>query len=130
MQTRTGNEAASAATPQRKLGATGHGSGLRRQQMRYAILFVAPALIVYLVFMVYPFLYTIYLSLTNWNGVDPDKDFVGLANYARMFGDGAALQSFFNNVIWVIIGTIAPVVIGLLEALIVWSVTRGSVIWR
>src|SRR5918997_5598979 len=130
MQTGKGNEAASAAPPRRKLGATGHESGLRRQQMRYAILFVAPALVVYLVFMVYPFLYTVYLSLTNWNGVDPDKDFVGLANYVRMFGDGAALKSFLNNVIWVIIGTIAPVVIGLFEALVVWSGTRGSIVWR
>ena len=37
--------------------------------------------------MVYPFLNTIYLSLTNWNGVAESKDFVGLANYARMVGD-------------------------------------------
>ena len=130
MQTGKGNEPASGAPPRRKLGATGHESGLRRQQMRYAILFVAPALVVYLVFMVYPFLYTVYLSLTNWNGVDPNKDFVGLANYVRMFGDGAALKSFLNNVIWVIIGTIAPVVIGLFEALVVWSGTRGSIVWR
>ena len=129
MQTRTGEDAARAA-PRQKRGTIGHGSTQRRQQMRYAILFLAPALAVYLVFMVYPFLYTVYLSLTNWNGVDPDADFVGLANYARMFGDGAALKAFFNNVIWVIIGTIAPVVVGLLEALIVWSGRRGSIVWR
>jgi ABC-type sugar transport system permease subunit len=67
--------------------------------------------------MVYPFLNTIYLSLTNWNGVAPDKDFVGLANYTRMLGDEVALKAFFNNVIWVIIGTIAPVAVGLFEAL-------------
>ena len=38
--------------------------------------------------MVYPFLNTIYLSFTNWNGVTPNKDWVGLSNYVRIFGEG------------------------------------------
>jgi raffinose/stachyose/melibiose transport system permease protein len=103
---------------------------LRRQQMYYAILFISPALAIYLVFMLYPFLNTIYLSFTNWNGATVTKDFVGLSNYARMVGDGAVLQAFFNNVIWVIIGTISPVVIGLFLALLLWSGARGSLFFR
>ena len=45
-----------------------------------------------LAFMLYPFINTIYLSLTNWNGATTPKA-IGLANYARMIGDGAA-QAF------------------------------------
>jgi len=105
-------------------------SALRRQQAYYAILFILPGLAVYLIFMVYPFLNTIYLSLTNWNGVAETKDWVGLSNYARMFGDGAVLKSFYNNVIWVILGTILPVVIGLFLALILWSGARASLLFR
>jgi raffinose/stachyose/melibiose transport system permease protein len=130
MQTRTGDDAAREAPPPQKRGATGHESALRRQQLRYAILFIAPGLAVYLIFMVYPFLNTIYLSLTNWNGVDPDKDFIGLANYTRMLGDGVALKAFSNNVIWVIIGTIAPVAIGLFQALLVWTSGHGTLFFR
>jgi ABC-type sugar transport system permease subunit len=103
---------------------------LKRQQMYYAILFISPALAIYLVFMFYPFLNTIYLSFTNWNGATVTKDFVGLSNYARMVGDEAAWKAFYNNVIWVIIGTISPVVIGLFLALLLWSGTRGSLIFR
>ena len=103
---------------------------LRRQQVYYALLFIAPGLAVYLVFMLYPFLNTIYLSFTNWNGATISKDFVGLSNYVRMFGDAAVLKAFFNNVIWVIIGTISPVVIGLFLALLLWSGARGSLIFR
>ncbi|MDQ3863474.1 MAG: sugar ABC transporter permease [Actinomycetota bacterium] len=103
---------------------------LRRQQMYYAILFISPGLAIYLVFMLYPFLNTIYLSFTNWNGATVTKDFVGLSNYARMLGDAAVLKAFSNNVIWVIIGTISPVVIGLFLALLLWSGTRGSLIFR
>jgi ABC-type sugar transport system permease subunit len=98
--------------------------------MYYAILFVAPGLAIYSVFMLYPFLNTIYLSFTNWNGATVTKDFVGLSNYVEMFGDAAVLRAFFNNVIWVIIGTISPVVIGLFLALLLWSGTRGSLIFR
>jgi len=130
MQTRAGDDATRAAPPQQKQGATGHESALRRQQMKYAILFIAPGLAVYLVFMVYPFLNTAYLSLTNWNGVAETKDFVGLANYTRMLGDGIAWKAFSNNVIWVILGTVAPVAVGLFEALLVWSGARGSLFFR
>src|SRR5215212_3947739 len=95
---------------------------LKRQQMYHAILFISPALAIYLVFMLYPFLNTIYLSFTNWNGATVAKDFVGLSNYARMVGDAAVLKAFYNNVIWV--------VIGLFLALLLWSGTRGSLVLR
>ncbi|MDQ3590697.1 MAG: sugar ABC transporter permease [Chloroflexota bacterium] len=130
MQTRAGDDAARAAPPRQKQGATGHESALRRQQMKYAILFIAPGLAVYLIFMVYPFLNTAYLSLTNWNGVAETKQFIGLTNYTRMLGDEVAQKAFLNNVIWVIIGTIAPVAIGLFEALLVWTSGRGSLFFR
>src|SRR5688572_26700134 len=124
MQTRAGDEATRETPPRQKQGATGYESVLRRQQMKYAILFIAPGLAIYLIFMVYPFLNTAYLSLTNWNGVAETKDFIGLSNYTRMLGDGVAQKAFLNNVIWVIIGTIAPVAIGLFEALLVWTSGR------
>src|SRR5919202_879129 len=128
MQTRAGGDAARAAPPRQKRGATGHASALQRQQTRYAILFIAPGLAIYLSFMVYPFLNTIYLSLTNWNGVAETKDFVGLANYTRMLGDLVAWKAFSNNVIWVILATIA---LGLFEALLVWTgPRRGSLFFR
>jgi raffinose/stachyose/melibiose transport system permease protein len=103
---------------------------VRRQQARYAVLFVAPALLIYLVFMIYPFLNTVYFSFTNWNGIAPQKEWVGLSNYTRILGDEVALKAFANNVIWVILGTVSPVVLGLFEALLVWSGARGSLLFR
>ena len=103
---------------------------VRRQQARYAILFVAPGLLIYLAFMIYPFLNTVYLSFTNWDGITANKDWVGLSNYARIFGEEAALKAFVNNIIWVVLGTISPVVLGLFEALLVWSGARASILFR
>jgi raffinose/stachyose/melibiose transport system permease protein len=131
--TRTRTEGDAVPAPRQKRGLAGrfaNVSALHRQQMYYGILFIVPGLLIYLVFMAYPFLSTIYLSFTNWNGVAPTKEWVGLSNYTRMFTDGAALKAFINNIIWVIIGTISPVVLGLFEALLVWSSGRGSLVFR
>ncbi len=131
--TRTKSDAGS-PDPRRKrgrLGGFGSVPALRRQQAYYGALFVVPGLLIYTVFMLFPFFATIYLSFTNWDGVSPDRDFVGLANYARMFGDATAIKAFVNNVVWVAIGTIAPVVLGLFEALLVWTGSqRGSLFFR
>jgi raffinose/stachyose/melibiose transport system permease protein len=129
----TQKRSARAPVTRKKRALSGGSAGVpavRRQQARYAVLFVAPALLIYLVFMIYPFLNTIYLSFTNWDGITTNKDWVGLSNYARIFGEEAALKAFVNNIIWVILGTLAPVVLGLFEALLVWSGARGSILFR
>ena len=70
----------------------------------------------YLVFMVYPFFQSIYFSFTSWNGVTAVKEWVGLANYRELIDDDLFWLSLKHNVIWVIIGTISPIVIGMLLA--------------
>src|SRR4028118_2291572 len=132
--TRTESDAQRSPDSRRKRGRFGRFASvppLRRQQAYYGALFVVPGLLIYTVFMLFPFFATIYLSFTNWDGVSPERDFVGLANYARMFGDATATKAFLNNIVWVVIGTIAPVVLGLFEALLVWTGSqRGSLFFR
>ncbi len=131
--TKTEGEAARDPAARQKRGRFGRlvdVPDLHREKAVYGALFVIPALLIYLVFMIYPFLNTIYLSFTNWNGIAPDKEWVGLSNYVRIFQEGGALQAFINNIVWVLIGTIAPVVLGLFEALLVWSGARASLLFR
>lgn len=128
--TAEGNAALAERQKRGRLGGFASVPALRRQQAYYGVLFVVPGLLIYLIFMVYPFLNTIYLSFTDWNGVTPAKDWVGLSNYARMLGDGVALKAFANNIVWVILGTITPVALGLFEALLVWSGARASLAFR
>jgi raffinose/stachyose/melibiose transport system permease protein len=106
---------------------------MNRQLARNAtgLLFVLPALLLYAVFFLYPFFSSILLSFTNWDGVQPIKKFVGGANYLRLAHDSLMWLSLSHNLIWVIIGTIAPVVIGLLLAVLFWSGnTKGRAIFR
>lgn len=92
--------------------------------------FVVPSLILYIIFFIYPFLASIYLSLTDWDGLKPAMNFVGLANYQRLLTDPLVGLALSHNIIWVIIGTISPVVIGLLISMLLWGNIRGRLFFR
>jgi ABC-type sugar transport system permease subunit len=47
-----------------------------------------------------------------------------------MFTDPEVWHALSNNAIWIVIGTAAPLIIGLLMALLIWSVRSGSVLYR
>ncbi len=51
------------------------------------LLFVAPALIVYFIFKLYPAFSGVYYSMTSWNGLAKTKDFIGIENYIEIFQD-------------------------------------------
>jgi len=94
-------------------------------------LFILPAVLLYIIFFIYPFINTVYFSLTNWNGVDPQKTFVGFNNYIRMVKDLMVWRSIYHNLIWVVIGTLIPIVIGLMISVLLWEEkTKGRIIFQ
>ncbi|MCU1526929.1 MAG: binding-protein-dependent transport system inner rane component [Frondihabitans sp.] len=90
--------------------------------------FMGPGVLLVLLAMYIPVVYTIYLSLTNYNGLASPK-FVGGANYVTMFEDPAFLASALNTLIWVIGTLIVPVGMGLLVAYLSFGL-KGSAIFR
>ncbi|OJF94726.1 carbohydrate ABC transporter permease [Alkalibacterium sp. 20] len=68
-----------------------------------AYFFIAPFVIVFLSFNIYPILLTFYYSLTNYTGMGgiDNADFIGLDNYRRLTQDDFFFQAFFNTLkIW------------------------------
>ena len=59
-------------------------------------LFCSPFLIFFMVFMVYPFCYMIYLSFTEWSGFG-DKIFIGFGNYRYLLTDKIFWQTIVNG---------------------------------
>ncbi len=76
---------------------------------------VAPALAFVLIFMIYPVLNTIYLSFFS----NDSSTFVGLQNYVSIFTSSVYLEVLRNNVLWLVLGTVGTVVLGLLIAVLV-----------
>jgi ABC-type sugar transport system permease subunit len=100
------------------------------RRYRAGFFFVLPALLLYLFFMVYPFFQSIYFSFTDWNGVNAVKEWVGFANYQELMHDDLFWLALQHTVTWVIIGTIAPIVIGMLLAVLLWQRPKGFNVFR
>jgi raffinose/stachyose/melibiose transport system permease protein len=98
--------------------------------VRVAVSFVLPAFLIYVVFMLIPFITSIYYSLTDWNGAASQLHFVGLDNYARMVGDKQLLVAASHNLAWLVGGTVPPILIGVLLALLIWGGVRLAPFWR
>ncbi|MDP9352371.1 MAG: sugar ABC transporter permease [Chloroflexota bacterium] len=74
----------------------------RRDWTVWGYVFVAPFFIVFLVFHLYPILYSLYLSLARWDGFS-EPVFVGAANYRRLLADSFFYKSLANTlIIWTI----------------------------
>ncbi|MGO7212793.1 carbohydrate ABC transporter permease [Rhizobium ruizarguesonis] len=83
-----------------------------------ALILLVPALAIYAVFALYPMLNVVILSFQKWNGLDPQRQFVGLANYSAIFTkDPVFWVAFRNTVIWTLMSLIFPPMVGLLLAL-------------
>lgn len=61
------------------------------------ILFVIPALALFLVFFIYPIFSSLYYSFTSWNGVSDTVKYTGLANFKKALGDERFWVSVKNN---------------------------------
>jgi ABC-type sugar transport system permease subunit len=102
----------------------------RREQRRLAFLFVLPAFVLYAMFMLYPFVGSIYYSLTSWDGASPTKDFVGLKNYSTMLHDDRMWSALSHNAIWAVLGTVAPIAVGFVLAVLLWENARFVLLFR
>lgn len=83
-----------------------------------AFILLVPALAIYAIFALYPMLNVVIISFQKWNGLDPQRPFVGLANYTAIFTrDPVFWVAFRNTVIWTLMSLVFPPLVGLLLAL-------------
>ncbi|MGP5290515.1 carbohydrate ABC transporter permease [Brachybacterium tyrofermentans] len=94
------------------------------ERMLFFLVFLGLPLVVYLMFVVSPFLQSFYYSLTNWSGLSPSMDFIGLENYERIFGDAVFWKSLRNNLILLVL--LPTITITLSFALAVMVTIGGS----
>lgn len=86
---------------------------------------IAPAIVIFCLFFIYPIGYMIYLSFHEWNFVSPDKQFVGMQNFASLFGEREFIEVMQNTFIYTALTVSLTIVISLLLAL--WLNNNGSV---
>jgi multiple sugar transport system permease protein/sn-glycerol 3-phosphate transport system permease protein len=92
--------------------------------------FLAPNLAFLVVFTYWPLLYNVYLSLMSWDMVQPEKLFVGLANYEDLATSAQFWKVFSSTFVFVGIGVAATIVLAFFTALLLNQKLAGRSVGR
>jgi raffinose/stachyose/melibiose transport system permease protein len=94
-------------------------------------LYVMPALIIYVLFVLYPIAETFRTSFYRWDGFSANREFIGLRNYAQLAADSQFLGALSHNLAFIIFYSIIPILIGLfLTSLMARRPLRGMPFYR
>ncbi|MFC7363357.1 carbohydrate ABC transporter permease [Nocardioides astragali] len=114
--------------------ASGTSQGARREgDTLTAYLFVAPAMLHTLIFMLVPAGAALYFSFTEWDMISPAR-WVGLANYQEVLFNGDVYPDFWKSVqvtaLYVVLSVPASLLTGFVTAYLIDTVRRGESFYR
>lgn len=100
-----------------------------RRNTATALLFLAPWLVGFVVFTAWPLLYSVYLSLTDYDVIN-DPTFVGLDNYVHLFQDPKIALSLGNTLVYTVVQIPLYVLVSLTLALLLNQAGRRAGLFR
>ncbi|OYO14095.1 ABC transporter permease [Enemella evansiae] len=94
---------------------------MKRGRVPFLLTFLVPPLVLFGIFVLSPFAQAFYLSITDWTGLTPDFNIVGLQNYKYILGIGAPPDLTFwrglrNNLILLVLVPLITIAIALFFA--------------
>lgn len=106
-------------------------TGRKRDERVAAYIFVAPAVILLIAFLVVPMIYTVYFSGFKYQIMRPDAmKFIGFENYQKLFSDKNFWLALKNTVYFTVIVVPCQCVLALALALLVSKKFRGVAVFR
>lgn len=94
------------------------------------VLFLLPAFVLFMVFIVYPIIRSTYFSFFTWNGLNPNKDFVGLKNFQQILADKIFMKAVVNGLIIVALSLVVQLPLSLGLAILVGRDLPGRAFFR
>ncbi|SHO51504.1 carbohydrate ABC transporter permease [Anaerocolumna xylanovorans] len=94
------------------------------------MLFVTPALIVYIIFKLYPAIAGMFYALTDWNGLNRSYHFVGISNFKEIMADTDYWNSLLFTTKYVVVMLVVANVTALMFAVAIESRAKGRGIFR
>ncbi|QSF45301.1 carbohydrate ABC transporter permease [Paenibacillus tianjinensis] len=91
-------------------------------RIRTRLLFTGPTLFAFLTVMMVPFLYGIYLTFTNWDGISTTHSLVGFQNYSAVFKDIVFWKTFGLTLKYV---AFTVILVNAVAFLLAYSLSRG-----
>ncbi|GGE24357.1 sugar ABC transporter permease [Marinithermofilum abyssi] len=101
-----------------------------KRNHRSAYLLILPYLLFLGVFLIYPILFSVWLTFHDWNIVSTDIPFVGLENYKRLMEDELFFTSLWNTVRFILINIPLQIVLALLLAVALNQPIKGRGFFR
>jgi N-acetylglucosamine transport system permease protein len=92
-------------------------------KVSFMAIFLGLPVIIFLVFVVSPFVQAIYYSMTDWGGFSASMNFIGLQNYGRLLSDDTFRRAVLNNIE---MGIVIPLVTIILALAVASMVTVGG----
>src|SRR6266498_543126 len=89
---------------------------LARRHRRYQ-LFIVPALVVVGAVIVFPWLFTVYMSAFDWK-IGTTAHFVGLANYVQLATNQRFIESIVHTLYFTVLAVVVPLILGTAAALV------------
>lgn len=102
----------------------------KRKQNLTLLIFVAPALITYIIFKLYPAVSGLYYAMTDWNGINKQYNFIGLQNFIDILKDDYYWDSMLFTGKYVFVMVILANVIALGLAVAIESRRRAKGLFR
>ncbi|MFZ0493444.1 MAG: sugar ABC transporter permease, partial [Acidimicrobiia bacterium] len=103
----------------------------RRRRKRIGIfVLLAPALLLYLAFVLFPIVQGVHFSLYDWNGLEPLTKFIGVENFKDAFGDPVFRGALEHNAIILVLSLLVQLPFALFLALLLDQRIRGRAMLR
>jgi multiple sugar transport system permease protein len=101
-----------------------------RREWLWALLFLGPNLVLFLVFTAFPIAFGLVVSFLHWNIIEPSR-FIGLANYQRFFIDDPLAPKILVNTLYFTVGVLpTSTLLSLLFAILLNQKIRFLGFWR
>jgi raffinose/stachyose/melibiose transport system permease protein len=94
------------------------------------VLFLLPAVILFVLFLIYPIFRSVYYSLFNWNGLGPATKFIGLNNFKLILTDQVFMKAIGHCLIIVVFSLAVQLPLALMLAIMVGRDLPGRVFFR
>ena len=107
---------------------SGQKRKIRRNITGYA--FILPNLIGYSIFVFVPVIFSFVLSVMSWDGAKKPMEFVGLANFAEIFGDKVFRGTLVHTISYAVMTVVPTLILALLLAVLLNNKIKGVAIFR
>lgn len=97
---------------------------------RQYLMIVLPGVVIFTIGLIIPLIMSVCYSMTDWDGMDLKKNFIGLANYMKMLRDREFLDAWWFTIKFTILNTVIQNVGALLLALALDSGIKAKKLYR